>query len=282
MTPLLRPNPHFLTIPKRLASRQVLDNNYVIPDGRVLRIQRAEPEDKDALFTFYRDNFSVQEPISRYLKITFEDLEGAFYGPIFDMALKQGLSTAAYDGDKLVGVSIVTLNPVEQRTLLVPQNEFGIDADKYAKQLGTSVNGGILYSLLMHGEAISVSLLPEEITHLVRAEAGSVSPDYRGADVRRKLAIESAKLAASEGYEVIDTLCSATASTKVMGDCGLVTRHKMVYKDMTYHGKPIFPTPLHDDNTSMNVMQGSIKDLSTLECPKESTIQKYKKRMARN
>ncbi|CAD5207758.1 unnamed protein product [Bursaphelenchus xylophilus] len=267
-----------LQLARSLSQRQVLDPSYVMPDGRVLSIQRAEESDLNLLFKFFKENFSVQEPLSRYLGIKYEDFGILFYGPVFKRALECGLSTMAFDGDELVAVSTITVNDVIREKVDFGKTEFGKEFDENMKKFGITRSTSYIYTLLIHAEEISAAILPENVKHIVRSEAGSVCPSHRGGDVRRKLAIETSKLAEAEGLEVMDAICSATASTKVMGDLGLVTKFPILYNSITDYGKQIIPTPLHDNNTSFNVMQGSIKEIARLQAPKPETCEKYERR----
>ncbi|CAD5207762.1 unnamed protein product [Bursaphelenchus xylophilus] len=282
MTSLFRSTRHYIPASVRYAtSRFTLDPKYVVPDGRVLSIQQGNDHDLELILKFFKANFSVQEPISRALNITYEELEHAFYRPVFKQALQSGLSTLAFHGDELVAVSTVTVVPAEKKQVDLTLKDLGPMVDENMKKFGIKrVESGCLFTFLNYLETVSLHFLPEGTKKIVRAEAGSVCPTFRGGDVRRKLAIETSKLAAKRGLEIMDTMCSATASTKVMKDLGFKKKFSLVFSDCTYHGKPIFSKPLYDNNDSFNVMHGNIQHIILQPCPKPETIEKYLKPQA--
>ncbi|CAD5207760.1 unnamed protein product [Bursaphelenchus xylophilus] len=266
-----------LQLARSLSHRQILDPNYVMPDGRVLSIQRAEESDLDLLFKFFKENFSVQEPLSRYLGVKYEDFGDLFYCPIFKAALQSGLTTVAYNGDQMVGGSTVTVNDVTKEKVDFGKTEFGEDFDENMKKYGITRQTSYIFTLLSHAEAISASLLPPNVDKLCRIETVSVCLGYRGCDISRKLAIESSKLAIDQGLQVMDSICTAAASTRVMHNLGLANKFPVLYQNITDHGRHIVPSPLEDNNTSCNVMQGPMEHIAKLQAPRPEKIKEVLK-----
>lgn len=163
-------------------SRQIL-SDYPLPSNpsHVLTIQRAEPSDLPLVQSFMRHHFSKHEPMTNALDLKYDDVEPIFYGPIIKQAVNDGYTVMAFDKEKLVGVSTVTLNKVDT-TLPQPdlnKRDFGVEIDKLAKQLNIIHGSAAVFVLLTYLEDISVSMLPKVTKYLMRAEAGSIDVDYR-------------------------------------------------------------------------------------------------------
>lgn len=165
------------------------------------------------------------EPMTKYLGINYEDFL-PFGELMVDKAIKDGLSIAVMEGDKVVACSIVEdiADPLD----------INIDIDPRFK---------IIFSLLEHLGEDFFREKHFEKGHLAHLFITAVDTSYFGKGLSRKVNLDSIHLAKKHGY---DFMCCEF--THYLNEKGTVKHLKYggihfktcMYKDYIYEGKKPF------------------------------------------
>ncbi|KAI6213705.1 hypothetical protein M3Y94_00182700 [Aphelenchoides besseyi] len=240
--------------------RVCLDDNWVLPKfDQTLRLEVAQLDDRDVILEFLLNEFGTQETLNRTLEISKSDLLDSIDQTLVS-SIARGLTIIAVNNNRLCGViannwSVVDRSHSQEIRI---KKDYGNDLDQ-----DNSYPSKVRYInvILKQLESFSPNFLPTDCHQCFRIDLVSVRPKYAGCGIGKRLFLESFKLAERLGFQFCETVCTATASTKIALSVGMKTAFVFPYSEYRSHGSAVFQKSMHDGCVGASLMIGDVNEV---------------------
>ncbi|KAI6233480.1 hypothetical protein M3Y99_00909700 [Aphelenchoides fujianensis] len=173
------------------------------------------------------------------------------------------MTLLALDDGKLCGILInirqaITHGPHVSEE---PKTDYTAEIDA-AMADGLTFKCAVLRAYFSRFIAIIPQKLPADSSELFVLYYLGVHPDYCGNKLGEKLWMESLKLAKQRGFRFTQSLCSATASSRIALKAGMKAAFSQPFSDLHYKGAPIFADGrMYDGGDATTLFIGDLEEM---------------------
>ncbi|KAI6186752.1 Acetyltransferase, GNAT family [Aphelenchoides besseyi] len=176
------------------------------------------------------------------------------------LSIARGLTIIAVNNNQLCGViannwSVVDRSHSQEVKI---KRDYGNDLDQ-----DNSFPSKIRYIdvMLKQLETFVPNFLPTDCHQCFRIDLVSVKPKFAGCGIGKRLFLESFKLAKRLGFQFCETVCTATASTKIALSVGMKIAFVFPYSKYVSHSLTVFPNPMHDGCEGASLLIGDVNEV---------------------